>query len=86
MEQLWLTPPRTEDGAGGTIDSLAMTIPFGISSQMTWRDSTTPLSCEGEETVSGYRWDRSVCPLDSLNSSKQELRWGGHVVSQDRLG
>jgi hypothetical protein len=72
-------------GQGRPIDSLVVTIPFGNSSQMTWRDLTTPLSCKGEETVSGYRQDRRVCPLDSLNSSKQELRRGGHVVSLDRL-
>jgi len=73
-------------GQRRTVGSLAATIPFGINSQMTRRDSTTPLSCEGEEMVSGYRRESRVCPLDSLNSSKQELRRGGYAVSLDRLG
>ena len=73
-------------GQRRNVDSLAATIPFGINSQMTRQDSTTPLSCEGEETVIGYQRDQRVCPVDSLNSSKQELRQGGYVVSLDRLG
>ena len=73
-------------GQRRNVDSLAATIPFGINSQMTRQDSPTPLLCEGEETVSDYQLDRRVCPLDSLNSSKQELRQGGYVVSLDRLG